>query len=162
MPGFRVPGTVLSGHEAFGFDSPIEVRPGVNVSDRDQDGEKNLRVPDVALRLPGGVAVDRGEYWPGGPDFLIEVASRGDRSRKERRLYAKIGVREMVIVDRQPWAIELYRLADGTLKLIGNSMLDEPIPVASEVVPPWFRLVAEGEKPRIEVVHREDGRRWRV
>lgn len=148
--------------EAVGFDSPIEVRPGVNVSDREDEWEKNYRVPDVVVRLPGGVAQDRGEYWPGGPDFLIEVASRGDRSRKKRPFYASIGVREMMVVDRKPWAIELYRLADGELGLVGKSTLEEPGPVASEVVPLTFRLLEEGDKPRIEVVHREDGRRWVV
>ncbi len=148
--------------DALGSDPSIEVRPGVNVSDRDEEWEKNYRVPDVVLRLPGSVAQDRGEYWLGGPDFLIEVASRGDRSRKKRPFYAKIGVREMMVVDRRPWAIELYRLADGELKLVGKSTLDESIQVASEVVPLGFRLIEEGGKPRIEVVHREDGRRWLV
>ncbi len=148
--------------EAFGFDSPVEIRPGVNVSDREESWEKNYRVPDVVLRLPGGVAQDRGEYWLGGPDFLIEVASRGDRSRKKRPFYASIGVREMMVVDRQPWAIELYRLAGGEMTLVGKSTLAELGSVESEVVPLTFRLVEEGGKPWIEVVHREDGRRWVV
>ena len=148
--------------EAVGFDSPIEVRPGVNVSDRDEDWEKNYRVPDVVLRLPDGAAQDRGEYWLGGPDFLIEVASRGDRSRKKRPFYASIGVREMMVVDRNPWAIELYRLAEGEMQLVGKSTLAESIQVASAVVPLAFRLVEQDGKPWIEVVHRQDGRRWLV
>ncbi len=148
--------------EAFGLDSPVEARTGVNVSDRDEEWEKNFRVPDVVVRLPGGVAQDRGDYWLGGPDFLIEVVSRGDRSRKKRPFYAKIGVREMMVVDRNPWAVELYRLADGELKLVGKSTLEDSQPVASEVVPLAFRLVAGAETPRIEVEHRRDGRRWLV
>jgi Uma2 family endonuclease len=148
--------------EAFGFDSPVEARTGVNVSDRNEGWEKNFRVPDVVVRLPGGVAQDRGEYWLGGPDFVIEVASRGDRSRKKRPFYAKIGVREMMVVDRDPWAVELYRLAAGELKLAGKSTLEDSQSVASEVVPLSFRLVADENTPRIEVVHRQDGRRWLV
>lgn len=146
--------------DAFRLEPVVEVRPGVNVSDRDEDWEKNYRIPDVAVRLPGSVAEDRGEYWRGGPDFLIEVASRGDRSRKKRPFYARIGVGEMMLVDRNPWAIELYRLRDGELMLVGKSTLDDPQSVTSEVVPLSFRLVDEGAGPRVEAVHRGDGRRW--
>ncbi len=120
--------------------------------------ERNYRVPDVVVRYKDGVSKIHDTHWLGGPDFLIEVVSRGDRSRKKRPFYAKIGVREMMVVDRRPWAIELYRLADGELKLAGKSTLAESIEVASEVVPLGFRLVEEGGKPRIEVVHRADGR----
>jgi Uma2 family endonuclease len=148
--------------ETFQDDPSVVVLPGANISDRDEEWEKNYRVPDVVVRLPGGVAHDRGEYWLGGPDFLVEIVSRGDRSRKKRPFYAKIGVREMMVVDRDPWAIELYRLSDGELKLVGKSTVEDSRSLPSEVVPLSFRLVVEGPAHRIEVVHRQDGRRWLV
>src|SRR4051812_46183471 len=54
---------------------------GANVSDREQGWEHNYRVPDVVVVLPGSRARDCGAHWCGGPDFCIEIASPGDRSR---------------------------------------------------------------------------------
>lgn len=139
-----------------------DVRPGVNVTDREVGWKKNYRVPDVVVRYHDGRSQIRDTHWFGGPDFLIEVASRGDRSRKKRPFYASIGVREMLIVDRHPWALELYRLDDGELNLVGRSTLDDPAQVVSEVVPLWFRLVAVEDRPRIEVVQSGGPGRWVV
>jgi Uma2 family endonuclease len=146
--------------EVVGPEGNADVRAGVNVSDRDKGWRKNYRIPDVALRYHDGISQVRERHWRGGPDFVVEVASRGDRSRKKRPFYAKIGVREMMLIDRNPWAIELYRLEEGELRIVGKSTLDDPQSVPSEVVPLAFRLVEEGGRPRVEAVHREDGRRW--
>jgi len=59
------------------------VRPGVNVSDRDGDWEQNYRGPDVVVFLEHTTAVNRGSYGLGGPDFAVEVVSKGDRSREK-------------------------------------------------------------------------------
>jgi Uma2 family endonuclease len=146
----------------LGPQGPANVRNGVNVSDREIGWRKNYRVPDVAVRFRDGIAQIRKTHWFGGPDFLIEIASRGDRSRKKLGFYAAIGVREVMIVDRQPWAIELYRLGDGALGLVGKSTLDEPKLLASEVVPLSFRLAQTEQEPRIEVIHRDGEPRWIV
>ena len=102
----------------------------------------------------------RGAYWLGGPDFAVEVISRHDRSRKKFDFYAKVGVRELLLVDRKPWALELYRLQDGKLALVGKSDLDHPEILASEVLPLSFRLVAGNPRPRIEVAHADGIQRW--
>ena len=88
------------------------VRPGVNVSDRREDWKKNYRVPDVAVFLNDTKAVNCDTFWYGGPDFAVEVVSRGDRTRKKIPFYAKVGTRELLVVDRNPWALTLYRLRD--------------------------------------------------
>src|SRR5687768_5220414 len=48
--------------------SGAQVYPGINVSDRREDWEKNYRCPDVAVIVPGSKAVDCGPFHLGGPD----------------------------------------------------------------------------------------------
>src|SRR5438067_1116105 len=92
----------------FGWDSWAKVRAGVNVSDRNEGWEQNYRCPDVVVFLPGTRAINRGAHWEGGPDFLVEIASDRDRAREKLPFYAAVGVREVLIVDRNPWGLELY------------------------------------------------------
>jgi len=137
-----------------------EVRAGVNVSDREDGWEHNYRVPDVAVRLRDGRARIVETHWVGGPDFLIEVLSPGDRARDTLDFYARIGAREVLIVDRAPWALELYGLRDGRLLPLGVSRPEAPQELASAVVPLAFRLIAEGDRTRIEVARPGGGQRW--
>jgi len=65
---------------------------GVNVSDRAEGWTKNYRCPDVAVVLPGCPAKNCDTHWKGGPDFVVEVVSPDDRSRKKLDFYAKVGV----------------------------------------------------------------------
>lgn len=136
-----------------------KVRPGVNVSDR-ENWTENYRCPDVVVFLQGTSAINRGAFWLGGPDFAVEVLSDGDRARAKLPFYAKVGVRELLLVDRVPWALELYRLADGSLVPVGRSTPEHPDALASEVVPLTFRLVAGKERPRIEIKQRDGDSHW--
>ena len=90
----------------------LQIFAGCNVSDQPKRWKRNYRCPDVAVFLPGNPAEDRGSHWFGGPDFAVEVISRFDRVPREVRLLAKVGVRELLLVDRQPWQLELYRSDD--------------------------------------------------
>jgi hypothetical protein len=136
------------------------VRPGVNVSDQEDDWTKNYRCPDVVVYLNGTTAQNRDTYWLGGPDFLVEVISEYDKSRDKLDFYAKVGSREALFIDRSPWALELYRLVDGQLVLIGKSTPDDPIVLRSELLPLSFRLVAGDPRPRIEIIHSDGVQRW--
>lgn len=136
------------------------VRAGVNVSDREDGWEHNYRVPDVAVRLNDGTARILETHWHGGPDFLIEILSAGDRARDKLDFYAAIGVREVLIVDRDPWSLELYGRREGRMIPLGVSRAEAPQLLASAVVPLTFRLVVEDERSRIEVAHPESGQRW--
>ncbi len=77
---------------------------GGNVSDQAEDWTTNFRCPDIAVYLEGGIAKDMGSHWLMGPDFAVEIVSRGDRSRDKFDFYAAVGTRELLIVDRYPWA----------------------------------------------------------
>lgn len=136
------------------------VFPAINVSDLQEKWRKNYRCPDAAVFLSGNPAVDKGAYWFGGPDFVVEVISPYDRSRKKLDFYAKVGVRELLLVDRKPWSLELYCLIGGELKLIRKITPDSPQPLTSEVLPLSFRLIPGESRPGIEMTHTADARKW--
>ena len=101
-----------------------QVRPGVNVSDLRRDWTKNYRCPDVAVRLEGGQAEIRGSHWLGGPDFLVEVVSPDDQTFEKLPFYESLGTREVLVIDRRPWTLLLYRLTDGKLIEAGRGTLE--------------------------------------
>lgn len=146
---------------AFAGQPEVRVFPGVNVSDQKRNWEKNYRCPDVAVVLPGSRAVDCDTFYFGGPDFVVEIVSDYDRSREKFDFYSRVGVREMLLVDRNPWQLELYRLTGSELKLVGTC---EPLgkqPLASQELPLTFKLLArENARPQIEIVKPASNERW--
>jgi hypothetical protein len=139
-----------------------KVRPGVNLSDRDEDWVLNYRAPDVAVFLNDCPARNLFTHWQGGPDFLIEILSRGDRSREKLDFYAQLKVREVLLVDRSPWALELYRLKRRRLVRVGLSTLKKPARLESSVLPVAFRLLASEPRPQVEVTHQDGKQRWLI
>jgi Uma2 family endonuclease len=138
------------------------VYPGVNVSDQTEDWTKNYRCPDVAVVMPGSIARERDAYYLGGPDFVVEIVSPHDRSRDKLDFYAQVGVRELLLVDRAPLGIELYRLQDGKLELVGRSSVEQPDVLPSTVLPLTFRLVPGQPRPKIESRHTDGVQAWLV
>ena len=106
--------------------------------------------------LPGNPAEDMGSFWHGGPDFAVEIISHRDRSREKLDFYAKISVRELLLVDRKPWALELYRLQDARLARVEP---DQGGGLTCQTLPIRLRLTADEPTPRIAIEH-ADGRRW--
>jgi len=145
---------------ALGAGAPQRVAPGGNVSDRQDDWTHNYRIPDVIVVLPGGAARDCGTHWCGGPDLCVEITSPGDRSRDKLEFYSAVGVREMVLVDRDPWQLELYRLDAGRLRLIGRLLPGDGQSLTSEIVPVSLRLLPGQPRARIEVAHHDGEQRW--
>jgi Uma2 family endonuclease len=158
------------------------VYAGVNVSDREKTWTKNYRCPDVAVVLPGCRAKNRGTHWWGGPDFVIEIISPKDRSKEKIPFYARVGVRELLLIDRNPWSLELYRLQGQNLLSAGRSTTKQSAVLACEVLPLSFRLQSPrdqnarngkrrkgngpakgiGIRPFIEIISQVDGQRWLV
>jgi Uma2 family endonuclease len=124
---------------------------GANVSDRKRDWKLNYRCPDVVVLSPNTKAKDCGAYWYGGPDFCVEITSPHDRSRDKFEFYAKVGVRELLLIDRRKWTLELYELADGCLQLAGTAQLNGSSKVQSSVLGLTFGLVPGKPRPKIKV-----------
>lgn len=146
----------------FGVPGPHQVTPGVNVSDRTTNWTENYRCPDVSVYLDSTAAINCGTHWCGGPDFLTEIISEGDPSREKLPFYESINTREVLIVDRDPWQLELYQLNNGKLVLTATSTLDDPKLLISSVLPLTFRLVPGPDRPRIEVAHQTTNQIWLV
>jgi len=87
------------------------LQSGINVFDEDSP-KQNYRIPDASFVAAGHEAVlaedgTRG----GGPDAVIEVLSPGDESYEKLPFFASLGVREMIVIDRDTKKPEVFRLA---------------------------------------------------
>ena len=116
----------------------------------------------VIVFLASGSAENRDTHWRGAADFVIEITSPGDRSYDKLPFYSRLGVREVLIVNRQAWALELYRQQAGGLELVGKSEPERSDVLASGVLPLRFRLLPGQPRPKIEVTHTESGQVWVV
>ncbi len=150
---------------AYAFASVVNrgtdvVLPGCNVSDRETDWRFNYRDPDIAVYLSGNPARDCGTHWCGGPDLLVEVVSPGEDPRQKLDFYAKVNTREVLVVDRDPWALELYQLQAGKMVLVGRSDAADPAELGSAVLPLTFGLQSGTARPVVVVTHTATGQTW--
>ncbi len=139
------------------------VLPGANVTDQIEDWTFNYRCPDVVVVLNESRAKIVGAAIVGGPDLIVEVASPGDRWPQKLPFYSKIGVRELLVVDRDTKQLELLRLRDDQLTSIGKSGAADQAILKSEVLPVSFQHDATAERTSI-VVRRTNGiaKEWRI
>ena len=120
---------------------------------------------DFASVQPGVLATQQPKpaYFPRYQFRMGNYAlSPGDRARAKRRFYASVGVRELLIVGRYPWELELYRLLDGSLDLVGKSTLDDNESIASAILPIRMRIVPDEPRPMIEITATLQARCWTV
>jgi Uma2 family endonuclease len=148
---------------AMGWGRLGDVRSGVNVTDQQDDWTQNYRCPDVVVYRKDTEAENRSDYWLGGPDFCVEIISENDLARDKLDFYAKVGTSELLLVDRDPWALELYRLIGGSkLRLVGKSTLAKPDRLVSEVIPLTFHLHPGPGRPTIDVRQNDGQQCWTV
>ncbi|MGL6094710.1 MAG: Uma2 family endonuclease [Fimbriiglobus sp.] len=133
---------------------------GVNVSDRAEGWLTSYRIPDVLAYLPANPAVNHGTHWQGGPDFLVEILSPGEDPYAKFDFYAAVATREILLVFRDPWAMELHHLRGDRFELSGRSDLDSPAVLRSAVLPLTFQLQGGNPRPVIALAHTTDGRTW--
>lgn len=136
------------------------VLAGCNVSDRDKDWTSNYREPDVAVYLATNPAKNADTHWVGGPDLAVEIASPGEDPRQKLDFYAKVNTCEVLIVDRDPWSVELYQLQGGKLSLLGKSDVSNPSVLTSGVLPLTFAVRPGTPRPTILTTHTPTGQTW--
>ncbi len=139
-----------------------KVRPGVNLAASAEDWEHDYRVPDVVVFLAGTAAGNYNAFWTGAADFVVEITSPRDRTYEKIPFYSRIGVRELLILNRQTWSLEMYRHLGGGLQKVGESTLERAEVLSSEKLPLEFRLISGQERPQVEVRHKTTGERWVV
>ena len=137
-----------------------EVFPGLNLSDRAEDWKDNYRCPDVAVFLSGSTAHVFEAHICGPADFLVEIVSPNDKTRDKFDFYGGLGVRELLVIDRQPWSLELYRLAGNELVPAGRSSVSLSDVLASAVLPLSFQLLAAQPRPEIRIAEIGGLRTW--
>ena len=138
------------------------VRAGGNISDRAVGWTKNYRCPDLFVYLDTNPAVNHDTHWEGGPDFLIEIISPGEQPHVKLPFYEKISTREVLIVHRDPWLLELFQLNGDTLELVGASETALSQTLNSVVLPLTYQLIQGANRPEILVVHTLTQQQWRV
>lgn len=128
------------------------VQPGANVSDRKENWKENFRIPDLVVALNESNACDCGTHWFGGPDFLVEVISPEESYQEEKRaFYERIGVRELLTVNRDTRHLALYRSTENALALTGQSDSSNSSELDSMVLPLSFRWTGTEQAPRTKV-----------
>ena len=73
----------------------------------------DYRIPDVVLLTPDRFHINRKEYLEGPPLVVVEIRSPGDESMEKVPFYARIGVPEAWIIDRDTKAPTIYVLRGG-------------------------------------------------
>jgi Uma2 family endonuclease len=136
------------------------VLPGTNVSDRDATWLSNYREPDVVVYLASNPAKNSGTHWVGGPDLAVEIVSPGEDPHDKLDFYAKVNTRELLIVDRDPWNLELHQLQGGKLVLVGKADGVNSAVLASGVLPLTFQLQAGTPRPTILLTHTATKQTW--
>lgn len=126
-------------------------QPGANVSDRRDDWRNNYRIPDVLCFTNDCSAEDCNSHWFGGPEFAIEITSPGERAFEKLDFYARVGTREVLIVERRPWKLSLYRTnRNGSgMRCVANNDGDSSEWIASDIVPVKFLLDVAASQIRI-------------
>ncbi len=148
--------------ELLGWQGLADVRAGVNLAASAAEWTEDFRCPDVAVFLRDTRAENCDTHWSGAADFLIEITSPGDRTHDKIAFYERIGVEELLIVNREEWTLELYQRQDGRLQKNAESRLPESATLTSHKVPLTFRLVPGEKRPLIEVASVADNRRWSI
>jgi Uma2 family endonuclease len=89
------------------------VRVQINVFD-ESSATDNYRIPDLTFVAAGheSLLVEDGVRG-GGPDAAIEIRSPGDESYDKLPFFAKVGAREVIIIDRDTKRAQVFSLAAG-------------------------------------------------
>ena len=137
-----------------------KVFPGLNISDRTVEWKDNYRCPDVGVFLAGNTARAFKAHICGPADFLVEIVSPDDKSRDKLEFYSGLGVGELLIVDRYPWSLELYRHNGSELVPAGKSSLTQSEVFASNILPISFQLLPAEPRPEIHIAEIGRARTW--
>ena len=114
----------------------------------------NYRIPDLVLLTPQRFDIDRNEYFDGGPDAVVEIHSPGDEAYEKLDFYAKVGVREVWVIERDTKRPEIYELVGDEYRAREASAEGW---LKSEVAGVELQATADGDM-EIRVVDRDETR----
>jgi Uma2 family endonuclease len=73
----------------------------------------NYRIPDLVLLTPDRFAIDHDAYFEGAPTVVVEIRSPGDETMEKLPFYARLGVPEVWLIDRDSRRPEVLVLHAG-------------------------------------------------
>ena len=123
------------------------LRSSVNVF-RGEHDRADYRIPDLTFVAAGREHIlQEAGVRGGGPDAVIEVRSPEDETCEKLPFYAAIGVREVIVADRDSKRPDIYRLTGSQYVLLQP---DRSGWLASETLHVRFRAV-EGPPAQLEI-----------
>ena len=135
-----------------------KVRQGINLSDRPEEWTKNFRVPDIVVFLNDGKGVCYDTFWTGGPDFAVEIVSEGEDPEAKFAFYGGLETRELLLIERDPWQLQLYGPEPRGMRLLQETTADGNA-IVSSVLGLRFSLRRAADGLDLCVEH-PDGRSW--
>ena len=136
---------------------------GINYAADPDDWQRNYRCPDIAVFLAHNKGVKEYDtFYTGRADFLVEVVSPDDRVREKLPFYEKLRVHELLIIERDPWQLELFRYADGKLASTAVATVDNSSILTSERLGVTFQLLPGEKRPGIRLEHLKTNQHWVV
>ena len=111
-------------------------------------GRRTTASPTWPCSFAARRPINCGTHWRGAADFLVEIISPGERTRDKIPFYSSLGVVELLIIDREPWTLELYRHQNGQLEKVGQSTFAAPEVLSSQTVGLTFQLLAGQQRPK--------------
>jgi Uma2 family endonuclease len=123
------------------------LRSSINVF-RETTQKPDYRIPDLTFVAAGREHLLREDgVRGGGPDAVIEIRSPEDETYDKLPFYAALGVREVIVIDRDGKRPELYRLAGSQFVALQP---DTDGWLRSETMMVRFRVVG-GPPPRLAI-----------
>lgn len=139
-----------------------QARASINLASDPDNWQQNYRVPDVVVFLNDSPAACHDTFWSGPPDFVIEIVSPWDKSREKLKFYGEQGTRELLLIDRDPWQVELYRESRKSMRLAAKIGVGAKDSLKSDVLPIEIRLSPGKPRPVIEITDVSLQRSWTV
>ena len=125
---------------------------GINVF-RDASSTPDYRIPDLTFVAAGREHVLRDDGVGGdGPDAVIEIRSPEDETYEKLPFYAALGVKEVIVCQRDSKTPEVYKLAGAQYVAVQR---DADGWLAAETLRVRFRRV-EGAPPRLRIEDLDD------
>ncbi len=96
------------------------LRSGINVFE-ESSLKENYRIPDATFVAAGRESIRAPDGIRGGaPDAVIEIRSPGDETYAKLAFFASLGVREVVVVDRDTKQPEILRLGGSAYVAVAS------------------------------------------
>jgi len=129
------------------------LRSGINVFDEASPLE-NYRILDLTFVTAERTGIMKSDgIRGGGPDVVIEVRSPSDETYDKLPFFGKLGVREVIVIDRDTKVVELFRLAGGQYLPAGA---DAQGGRQSEALEVRFQSTSEGRLVVQDLRHQEN------